>query len=401
MGRIARRPVGLALPVGVIKNVVPRAEPLLERHFELGEILGQGASSTVRRVSKRGNHATPGGGLLVAKTYRTNDEEIVNVAKREFQILKLLGSHPNVMTCEDIVVDSPRGRVDLVLHEAPGISLTRLVSDDGPLSEDRARPILIGLLKALLRCHSRRVVHRDVKADNILVNEEDNGGVGVVLCDFNTAYCLGKDCDDSLAGGATPTGTVDWLSPECANNDCTGEMVDVWAAGLCLYYMLAGSLPWRSMLDVVKSAEDIEPPPGISEEAMDLLRSLLQRDVESRMLVCGALAHPWCKLSHETLDELFFAGVDADQDDPCSKRVSFRMAATGRHCNKEPGLDKFGMISAEDPGCDGCEQVNGLSEDSSVCTEARIPSQEEHGKRFKRNKTIHASGGCRLASLMH
>lgn len=77
--------------------------------------------------------------------------------------------------------------------------------------------------------------------------------------------------------------------------------------------MLVGSVPWSgkswsAIFQGLKSFERIDPPAGVSEEAADLLRNLLQKDAASRLLVCGALTHPWCKLSQKTLSELLVAG---------------------------------------------------------------------------------------------
>lgn len=411
-----RRPAGLSLPLGVIKKVGQRDVPLLEKRFQVGEVIGQGTFTTVRKVTKQGN-ATPGGVSFITKTYKTDDEEMVSIANREFQVLKLVRGHPNVMHCKEILVDAPNGRVDLLLRMAPGISLSSLVSNEGRLNEERARPILVGLLKALLWCHSRRVVHRDVKPDNIVVNEEGENGPGVVLCDFNTACCLGRDCSDPLAGGVTPTGTPDWLSPECANTGCPGEMVDVWAAGLCLQYMLAGFLPWSNqsysaILKSVQSVTKIEPPTGISEEAVDLLQSLLQRDVASRMLVCGALAHGWCKLFLPALNELLFAeeqyiplgtastlclqhSLEDNSDRRHSPmRVSFQVAATSRHLNQKRVSD-FGMTSNEADSSASHSHVNGVSEVAlALSRRPKSLGHDGHVRRTKRAKTINASVGC-------
>lgn len=422
-----RRPIGLALPAGIIKKAAPHEGPLLEKRFELGEILGQGAFATVRKVTKQGN-ATPGGAPLITKTYKTNDEEMINIANREFQVLRLVRGHPNVMQCKEIIVDTPNGRVDLVLRLAPGISLSRLVSEKGRLNEDQSRPILVGLLQALLWCHSRRVVHRDVKPDNIIVDEARAGGTGVVLCDFNTACCLGRNCSDDLAGGVTPTGmatfAVGLMSRELANCGCPGEMVDVWAAGLCLYYMLAGPLPsgkgWSAMLKSVRSAEeiDLETLAGISEEALDLVQSLLRRDVVSRMLVCGALAHAWCKISLPTLNELLFADEryvpmgtastlclqaspeEADGRRHGPMRVSFQAVATHRHSDNREGVSNFGMTPDVDLENGGYQQANGVSEVSSALSTRSRTSEMSSMRRFKRARTVNVSGALPISVEM-
>lgn len=285
--------------------------PLLQRRFEVGSALGQGCASVVRHVKRR--DAPLGSAPLVVKTYRTEDPEMVAVAQREFQMLLLLRGHPNVLMGDEILEDQDRGRVHLVMRLAPGHTLSTIVARDGPLTEERARPILVGLLRALHWCHSHRVVHRDVKPENLCVDESSDASrpTGVVLCDFNIAARLGTDASqDFLAGGCTPTGTRAYLAPEMAEGTSSaGEMTDLWGAGLCLYLMLSGRLPgsvpnWHKVVTEMSGSEKLKLPSGISREAADLLQRLLSRKVETRALLVGALAHPWCQLDSAEIQRL-------------------------------------------------------------------------------------------------
>lgn len=125
--------------------------------------------------------------------------------------------------------------------------------------------------------------------------------MSLVLMDFNAA-CRG--------GGLTPTGTRFYMSPEAWREAAsTNEMRDMWSVGVCLFFMLAGFLPWIGerlhVLALEVSNFPLRLPAGLSAEADSLLRGLLCRDVACRLMVIAALAHPWCRLALDERRELF------------------------------------------------------------------------------------------------
>jgi len=158
----------------------------------------------------------------------------------------------------------------------------------------------VGLLRAIQFCHERRVQHRDVKPDNLMVEPD---GSKVVLIDFNSAVMAGaRDVADLLAGGLTPTGTtgaMEHVAPELLSFRSAGELVDLWGAGICLYFMLAGKLP-KNQNDM---SEPIPLPPS-SEDAQQLMAGLLLPSPVSRWMAKEALFHPWCELSEADIDVL-------------------------------------------------------------------------------------------------
>merc|ERR1719181_1986656 len=102
------------------------------------------------------------------------------------------------------------------------------------MQEAVAQNLFNALALAVDHLHQQGIIHRDVKASNILVSDDRRE---LKLVDFNTAQRV-------LEGGAlTMTGTVDYLPPEVLLGESLNEKSDVWAVGLCLHLMLSGALP--------------------------------------------------------------------------------------------------------------------------------------------------------------
>jgi len=195
-------------------------------NYTLEECLGSGACSSVYRA-RQGE--TP----VALKLREALDEDMVANCRREFEILREL-RHPNIIRTLDFFVIGQRTCLVLSYHAAR--NLTKAVKP-GAMTECTAKPLFRMLLKALDYLHCKRVLHRDVKGDNILVSHDDTE---LWLADFNTAHHL-------LAGGSlTMTGTWEYSPPEViVEGESASEKADVWGAGLCGYLMLKGKLPLK------------------------------------------------------------------------------------------------------------------------------------------------------------
>merc|ERR1719181_114525 len=122
----------------------------------------------------------------------------------------------------------------MVLSYFPGKNLEDAVKCRGRMSEDTSKYLFNALALAVDHLHQQGIIHRDVKASNILVADDHSD---LKLVDFNTAQ-------RTMEGGAlTLTGTVDYLPPEALLGESLCEKSDVWAAGLCLHLMLTGTPP--------------------------------------------------------------------------------------------------------------------------------------------------------------
>eukprot|EP00929_Paragymnodinium_shiwhaense_P006355 TRINITY_DN10961_c0_g1_i1.p1 TRINITY_DN10961_c0_g1~~TRINITY_DN10961_c0_g1_i1.p1 ORF type:complete len:451 (-),score=92.63 TRINITY_DN10961_c0_g1_i1:390-1742(-) len=207
------------------------AEALKDR-YELLEVLGSGSTSTVQRAIRRSDDRR-----VALKIMRAKDSGSSNIAKREFDMMKKL-AHPNIIrTLSFHVFDSSITSV-LVMEHFQGQSLDEALQQRpyyGRLSEALAQTVAAQLYRAvgyLIQTHE--IIHRDIKPQNILVSSDCTQ---LKLIDFNNA------AEDD--GALTPAGTVMYMAPEVLSAQPSTAASDVWAAGMCVYFSLAGHLPQR------------------------------------------------------------------------------------------------------------------------------------------------------------
>lgn len=199
----------------------------LMQQYDMLEVLGQGASALVHKAIRKADKKE-----VAVKTMQSFDEEMIAVRCQEFKLLKDL-KHPNIIKAYDCFVS--RDQVALVLEYFSGQTLSEAVrrAPSHQLSELQAKGLGRLLLRAVDYLHQRRIVHRDIKGENLLVSHDLRD---LRLIDFNVARSL-------LEGGAlTMTGTHIYAAPEVLNGEPPSEKADIWSVGVCLFLMLTGYL---------------------------------------------------------------------------------------------------------------------------------------------------------------
>lgn len=168
-----------------------------------------------------------------------------------------------------------------------GGSLGQLIKRSGYLTEDRALYYLSQVLEGLIHLHANRVVHGDVKADNILLTEDHSTAY---LCDFGHAAHLppGSLGTNLLTANYVP-GTETHMAPEIVQGNPCGAKLDVWSACCMLLHMLNGWHPWSRThtaplcLKIAKEPPPLqEIPPSIHPLIRDLIVAGLQKDPNNR-----------------------------------------------------------------------------------------------------------------------
>ena len=158
------------------------------------------------------------------------------------------------------------------------------------------------LLQALEYLHSQRIVHRDVKADNLLLSRSRySDHVTVKLADFGLARRLPHDSD---VISCDASGAPLFLAPETILEDPIGQAVDMWACGVILFILLAGYPPfWSSndeklLLSILQGNYSMPSPywDNVSDEAKDLVRRLIVVEPSQRLTACEASNHPWIQM---------------------------------------------------------------------------------------------------------
>lgn len=161
----------------------------------------------------------------------------VGLLKSEAEHLASL-NHPNIVHFIDYHVDE-EGNVYLVMEYAPGMSLDKYVKTvTGLIVEDRIAPIFEPILDAVEYAHSKHLLHRDIKPQNIIIGED---GTPKIL-DFGISQILHGDDDNNEDDFAA--GTPSYMSPEQVRNERLDERSDVYSLGVMLHQLLTGVAPY-------------------------------------------------------------------------------------------------------------------------------------------------------------
>nr|CCC50036.1 putative protein kinase [Trypanosoma vivax Y486] len=229
-------------------------------------------------------------------------KELVSLS-REINIMQRL-QHKNLCTFKGVHYDAENASICMFMQYIGGGSLSSLVKKFKPLPALVVRSWTKQLLSGLLYLHSQRIIHRDVKGDNILVDTSSDADeeAQIKLVDFGAARRL----SDAVAQSRTVIGTPYWMAPEVV--DVTGECggysykADVWSVGCTVAEMLTGRPPWPNQANaaaaIMMIAQSVEGPTELPvEEAtpgcLDFMRRCFVRDPEQRPTVEELLQHPW------------------------------------------------------------------------------------------------------------
>ncbi|KAJ1281529.1 hypothetical protein BS78_04G313000 [Paspalum vaginatum] len=266
------------------------AEEALRREYVIGDEIGRGRFGTVRRCYS----AATGEPFALKTTPKAalRDPLDLSLAEQEPKAhLLASGASRHVVALHAAFEDADA--VHLVLDLCAGGDLFSALAARGPLPEPEAARLAAQLADALAGCHRRGVAHRDVKPDNLFFFA---AGDGLRLGDFGSAGWFG---DGRPMTGLV--GTPYYVAPEVVAGGEYTEKVDVWSAGVVLYLMLSGTVPFYG----ATAAETFEAvlrgnlrfPPrafaAVSPEAKDLLRRMLCRDASRRFSADQVLRHPW------------------------------------------------------------------------------------------------------------
>lgn len=262
----------------------------------------------------------------------------------------------------------------------------------GTLDESELRWTISELAKSLERCHERGIVHRDVKAENILLCQkshlrispanphQEKGSLRLLLCDFGLSTWVDEldDLKDDTDEDSTFCGTWDYISPETMTKRRTGPAADVWALGCLCVFLLTGSLPFSSTEDdkeskssslsnirveaqsLYKRVEKVsigdweavraKLPLNLTYDCRNILEGMLQVAEKKRLSTKEILSHPFMKstlpkssLGSSTTEEIKAKAIVSK---PRSGRVIYDQPRVNSIASADIVLDKNNSSSA-------------------------------------------------------
>jgi serine/threonine protein kinase len=260
--------------------------PTAAQFYRIGRLLGKGAFGKVNL----GMHKLTGKMVAIKsinKEYLT-DEHSKNKVMQEFSILKQL-HHPSVIRLYDSFESTKH--ILFVMELCAGGDLLNYVRKRKRVKENMAKFIFKQLIDGLQHCHSRGILHRDIKLDNVLLNAAGD----LKVCDFGVSKIVraGERMTEQC-------GTPAYIAPEILRDQgYEGFGVDVWSAGVALFAMLYGTVPFKAnnMHElhrmILKGRYNLKE--DISDQARDLLKRMLECDPRKRITIPEIYDHDWMR----------------------------------------------------------------------------------------------------------
>ena len=255
------------------------------KFYKYGRLLGKGAFGKVNLSL----HILTGR-LVAIKSI--NKEKITSERQRqkiksETSIMKRLSKSNNIVKIFETY--ETKKHICIVMEYICAGDLLTYIKKRSKLQEPVAKFIFKQIILALKYIHQNNIVHRDIKLDNILIDLDNN----IKICDFGVSRIINKN-DVMLEQCGTPA----YIAPEILLNEgYEGFTVDVWSAGVVLYAMLSGTVPFKGTdlkeLNNIIISGKYQPIEDISKEASNLLKNILEVDPKKRITIENILNHPW------------------------------------------------------------------------------------------------------------
>lgn len=205
---------------------------MLDNRYELLEIIGSGGMAVVyRALCHRLNRYVA---VKILKDEYAQDDEFREHFKAESQAVAML-SHPNIVSVYDFS-KSPDCQY-IVMELLDGITLKQYMQTKGALSWKESLHFSTQIAKALSHAHSKGIVHRDIKPQNIMVVKDGS----IKVADFGIAHLQNESTTDENE----TVGSIHYISPEQARGEPVDTRSDIYSLGIVMYEMLTGRLPYE------------------------------------------------------------------------------------------------------------------------------------------------------------
>ena len=260
---------------------------LTENHlgqYAIGEILGQGVSSAVRKAV----HSLTGMPVAIKLVSRQRCEELeMKFPPREIEFLRFL-NHPNIATLYECVETA--STTVMIEEYLSGGDLFSLISVRS-LSEAEARSYTRDLVSAVDYLHGKGIIHHDLKLENCVLS-----GMSVKVIDLGlSAFCKPGEKLSLFCG------SPDYAAPELFRREpYLGPPVDVWALGVILYVLVTQFLPFSGVQNILAVAYSWPPRTRISLECRELIDRIFRSDIDQRASLDYVKHSEWLNKGYET-----------------------------------------------------------------------------------------------------
>ncbi|KAJ0577415.1 putative protein kinase ULK-Fused family [Helianthus annuus] len=341
-------------------------------NYHVIELVGEGSFGKVYKGRRKFTGQTVAMKFILK--HGKSEKDIQNL-RQEIEILRKL-KHENIIQMLDSF-ESPQ-EFCVVTEFAQG-ELFEILEDDKCLPEEEVQKIAKQLVRALHYLHSNRIIHRDMKPQNILICA---GGV-VKLCDFGFARAMSNNTVVLRSIKGTPL----YMAPELVREQPYNHTVDLWSTGVILYELFVGQPPFytNSVYALIRHIikDPVKYPETMSANFRSFLRGLLNKDPHSRLTWPKLLHHPFVA---ENLEDVEARELRANTAASIGSDAAWK---------GEQHVQVTGLISASPEGKTRSPTTNDentvdLGQHSTI---DRVSPQPE-SQRIKESDTIQS--GCQL-----
>ncbi|XP_019797468.1 serine/threonine-protein kinase SIK2 isoform X1 [Tursiops truncatus] len=257
--------------------------PVRVGFYEIEGTLGKGNFAVV----KLGRHRITRTEVAI-KIIDKSQLDAVNLEKiyREVQIMKML-DHPHIIKLYQVM--ETKSMLYLVTEYAKNGEIFDYLANHGRLNESEARRKFWQILSAVDYCHGRKIVHRDLKAENLLL--DNNMNIKIADFGFGNFFKSGELL-------ATWCGSPPYAAPEVfEGQQYEGPQLDIWSMGVVLYVLVCGALPFDGPTLPILRQRVLEGrfriPYFMSEDCEHLIRRMLVLDPSKRLTIAQIKEHKW------------------------------------------------------------------------------------------------------------
>nr|CAC79947.1 protein kinase [Nyctotherus ovalis] len=239
------------------------------------------------------------GRVLLGESPETHHQVAIKVLpKQDLPVEKLMSEvdilsavdHPNIV--KYMKHYESKRYLYIVMEYCPGGDLFQKVIKQNKFNEAEAAIVMEEVLRAINHCHHLGIIHRDLKPENIMYSSDGT----LKIIDFGLSIKENTEPSEQLVG------TAYYMAPEIVREEKFTKAGDIWSLGVLLHILLTGFVPlggrtFEEIKEEIRAYSglvfEFERWQGVSSEAKDLVRKMLESDYERRITAAEALKHPW------------------------------------------------------------------------------------------------------------
>ncbi|MES1921553.1 Serine/threonine-protein kinase stk11, variant 2 [Bonamia ostreae] len=275
----------------VLQNDSPKKDCL--ENYKIVRVLGEGTFGKVQMATCNRDGKRVAIKIVDTRRLRRIKNGTSNLEKEVFSMSKI--KDKNVVELYEVLRESDGNKLYIVMELLEGGSLADLLKKEKSLNEERARMIFRQLIEGLESIHSKGIIHRDIKPSNLMLSLD----AVVKIADFGISNVLKKE---SAMYGLIKNhfgGTPSFIPPEHFTGPeyISGFKADIWAAGITLYNMVTGSVPFngRNLYELYQNIEKgkFSAPEYLSRELKDFIMQILNPNPNHRISISEIKKHPF------------------------------------------------------------------------------------------------------------